>query len=193
VNISDLLVHDASNTTGDNAQPEADLMPRVGTSSYNSEPLQRRSGSSIAISVGSTPEVGRRLVGGSEILPSGLQTLHERTFNERLSKEPPFSTVNQGFGYLEPKPLLSDGTSIPELERQLKTLRGYSTDLLELSLVESHAKVQERIALLQTRIEQRREEKSRAVFSSLQENFPDIAEMAKNEARGLGLINDAPS
>jgi hypothetical protein len=29
-------------------------------------------------------------------------------------------------------------------------------------------------------------------LSSLQEDFPDIAEIAKNEARELGLINDAP-
>jgi hypothetical protein len=160
VNISDLLVH--AGADGENGHPEAAL----------SEPLQRRSG------------VGQRFVDGSEILPSGSQSLHERTFNERLSKKPPFS-INQGF-----EPRLSDGTSIPELERQIKALRGYSADLLELSLLESHAKVQERIALLQTRVEQRRYEKSRAVLSSLQEDFPDIAEIAKDEARELGLIND---
>jgi hypothetical protein len=44
--------------------------------------------------------------------------------------------------------------------------------------------------LLQTRVEQRRYEKSRAVLSSLQEDFPDIADIAKDEARELGLIND---
>jgi hypothetical protein len=77
--------------------------------------------------------------------------------------------------------------SIPVLEKRLEALRRYADDLLELSLVESHAKLLEKIAAYETQIEQIRRRKAERLFSNLNRDFPDLANVAMEEARRRGL------
>ncbi|RHZ57563.1 hypothetical protein CDV55_103839 [Aspergillus turcosus] len=77
--------------------------------------------------------------------------------------------------------------SIPVLEKRLDALRRYADDLLELSLVESHAKLLEKITAFETQIEQIRRRKAERLFSNLNRDFPDLANVAMEEARRRGL------
>jgi uncharacterized protein Yka (UPF0111/DUF47 family) len=77
--------------------------------------------------------------------------------------------------------------SIPVLEKRLDALRRYADDLLELSLVESHAKLLEKITAFETQIEQIRRQKAERLFSNLNRDFPDLANVAMEEARRRGL------
>ncbi|PKX92201.1 uncharacterized protein P174DRAFT_374014, partial [Aspergillus novofumigatus IBT 16806] len=77
--------------------------------------------------------------------------------------------------------------SIPVLEKRLEALRRYADDLLELSLVESHAKLLEKIITYETQIEQIRRQKAEKLFSNLNRDFPDLANVAMEEARRRGL------
>jgi hypothetical protein len=73
------------------------------------------------------------------------------------------------------------------LEKRLEALRRYADDLLELSLVESHAKLLEKITAYETQIEQIRRRKAERLFSNLNRDFPDLANVAIEEARRRGL------
>ncbi|KAH2146996.1 hypothetical protein KXV68_002989 [Aspergillus fumigatus] len=77
--------------------------------------------------------------------------------------------------------------SIPVLEKRLEALRRYAGDLLELSLVESHAKLLEKISAYEIQIEQIRRRKAERLFSNLNRDFPDLANVAMEEARRRGL------
>ncbi|GIK01608.1 hypothetical protein Aspvir_005646 [Aspergillus viridinutans] len=77
--------------------------------------------------------------------------------------------------------------SILILEKRLDALRRYADDLLELSLVESHAKVLEKITAFESQIEQIRRRKAEMLFSNLNRDFPDLANVAMEEARRRGL------
>ncbi|GIJ87792.1 hypothetical protein Asppvi_006705 [Aspergillus pseudoviridinutans] len=77
--------------------------------------------------------------------------------------------------------------SILILEKRLDALRRYADDLLDLSLVESHAKVLEKITAFESQIEQIRRRKAETLFSNLNRDFPDLANVAMEEARRRGL------
>ncbi|GAQ04296.1 hypothetical protein ALT_1617 [Aspergillus lentulus] len=77
--------------------------------------------------------------------------------------------------------------SIPVLEKRLDALRRYADDLLELSLVESHAKLLEKITAYETQIEEIKRRKAERLFSNLTRDFPDLANVAMEEARRRGL------
>ncbi|KAL2867078.1 uncharacterized protein BJX67DRAFT_372221 [Aspergillus lucknowensis] len=77
--------------------------------------------------------------------------------------------------------------SIRVLETKLDALRGYADDLLELSLVDSHAKILERISQFEAKIEQRKRRKAEVLLSNLNRDFPDLADLAREEARRRGL------
>ncbi|KAI9371894.1 hypothetical protein BJX61DRAFT_509790 [Aspergillus egyptiacus] len=76
---------------------------------------------------------------------------------------------------------------IRALERKLDALRGYANDLLDLSLIESHAKILERISQFEAEIEQRKRRKAQVLLSNLHRDFPDLADLAREEARRRGL------
>ncbi|GLA57372.1 hypothetical protein AtubIFM55763_008300 [Aspergillus tubingensis] len=84
-------------------------------------------------------------------------------------------------------PATTDEASISFLERKLEELRRYADELLDLSLVDSHAKVQEKISQLQGQIEERKRRKAEALFDSLDRDFPELATVAREEARRRGL------
>ncbi|KAL4882908.1 hypothetical protein BJY04DRAFT_226923 [Aspergillus karnatakaensis] len=75
--------------------------------------------------------------------------------------------------------------SIHDLEKKLESLRGYADDLLELSLVDSHRTVLERISQFEAEIERKR--KTDLLLSKLHSDFPDLADLAREEARRRGL------
>ncbi|KAL4866164.1 hypothetical protein BDV12DRAFT_173376 [Aspergillus spectabilis] len=77
--------------------------------------------------------------------------------------------------------------SIRVLEKKLEALRGYADDLLDLSLAESHAKILERIAQSEAEVEQRKRRKAEILLSNLNRDFPDLADLAREEARRRGL------
>ncbi|KAL5334307.1 hypothetical protein BJX70DRAFT_21486 [Aspergillus crustosus] len=79
-----------------------------------------------------------------------------------------------------------DEESICVLEKKLEALHGYADDLLELSLVDSHAKILERISQFEAEIEQRKRRKAEILLSKLNRDFPDIADLAREEARRRG-------
>ncbi|GLA48598.1 hypothetical protein AnigIFM63604_004136 [Aspergillus niger] len=84
-------------------------------------------------------------------------------------------------------PATTDEASISFLERKLEELRRYADELLDLSLVDSHAKVLEKIGQLQGQIEERKRRKAEALFDSLDRDFPELATVAREEARRRGL------
>ncbi|KAL4785667.1 hypothetical protein BJX76DRAFT_346855 [Aspergillus varians] len=81
----------------------------------------------------------------------------------------------------------SDQESIRDLESKLKALRGYADDILELSLVESHGRILDRISQLEAELEQRKRRKAELLLSRLNRDFPDLADLAREEARRQGL------
>ncbi|GKZ18818.1 hypothetical protein AbraIFM66951_009522 [Aspergillus brasiliensis] len=84
-------------------------------------------------------------------------------------------------------PATPDEASISSLGRRLEELRRYADELLDLSLVESHAKVLEKISQLQSQIEERKRRKAEALFDNLDRDFPELATVAREEARRRGL------
>ncbi|KJK65061.1 hypothetical protein P875_00010687 [Aspergillus parasiticus SU-1] len=84
-----------------------------------------------------------------------------------------------------PNPI--DEENIPSLERKLGALRQYADGLLELSLIDSHAKVLDKISSLEAQIERKRRQKAELLFSSLNRDFPDLADIAMEEARRRGI------
>ncbi|KAL5001118.1 hypothetical protein BDV10DRAFT_19525 [Aspergillus recurvatus] len=81
----------------------------------------------------------------------------------------------------------ADNESIQELENKLRALRGYADDALELSLMESHAKILDRISQVEAEIERQKRRKAELLFSRLNKDFPDLADLAREEARRRGL------
>ncbi|RDW86537.1 uncharacterized protein DSM5745_03179 [Aspergillus mulundensis] len=81
----------------------------------------------------------------------------------------------------------SDEESIQELENKIKALRGYADDFLELSLMESHARILDRISQFEAELEQRKRRKTELLLSRLNRDFPDLAAIAREEARRRGL------
>lgn len=79
----------------------------------------------------------------------------------------------------------ADDESIPSLEKKLEALRQYVAELLELSLVESHGKILERIGQLEEEVARRRQ-KAERLFRLLQQDFPDLADVMREEARRRG-------
>ncbi|PIG81185.1 hypothetical protein AARAC_005273 [Aspergillus arachidicola] len=84
-----------------------------------------------------------------------------------------------------PNPI--DEENIPSLERKLGALRQYADGLLELSLIDSHAKVLDKISSLEAQIERKRRQKAELLFSGLNRDFPDLADIAMEEARRRGI------
>lgn len=84
-----------------------------------------------------------------------------------------------------PNPI--DDENIPSLERKLGALRQYADGLLELSLIDSHAKVLDKISSLEAQIERKRRQKAELLFSGLNRDFPDLADIAMEEARRRGI------
>ncbi|PWY84492.1 hypothetical protein BO94DRAFT_547091 [Aspergillus sclerotioniger CBS 115572] len=84
-------------------------------------------------------------------------------------------------------PPLTDEASIVVLEKRLQALRRYADDLLDLSLVESHAKLLEKISQLQGQVEERKRRKAETLFDNLHRDFPELATLAREEARRQGL------
>ncbi|KAL6235548.1 hypothetical protein BDW75DRAFT_230171 [Aspergillus navahoensis] len=77
--------------------------------------------------------------------------------------------------------------SIQELENKLTALRGYADDVLELSLMESHPKIMDRISQVEAEIEQRKRRKAELLLSRLNRDFSDLADLAREEVRRRGL------
>ncbi|KAL2854826.1 hypothetical protein BJY01DRAFT_231789 [Aspergillus pseudoustus] len=93
--------------------------------------------------------------------------------------------------YLAPLEDKADGLdttgSISIMERKLDALREYAYDLFELDLVESRAKIVERISQLEIELEQLKRRKTEKVLANLSRDFPDLADVAREEARRRGL------
>lgn len=87
----------------------------------------------------------------------------------------------------DPKGDATEEESIHDLESKLEALRGYANDILELSLVESHAKILDRVSQLETEIEKRKRRKTELLLSKLDRDFPDLADLAREEARRRGV------
>ncbi|PYI33032.1 hypothetical protein BP00DRAFT_424409 [Aspergillus indologenus CBS 114.80] len=77
--------------------------------------------------------------------------------------------------------------SIVALEKKLDSLRQYAEELLDLSLVDSHAKLLEKVAELQKQVEEQKRRKAEVLFSNLHRDFPDLANIAREEARRRGF------
>ncbi|KAL4906262.1 hypothetical protein BDW74DRAFT_167386 [Aspergillus multicolor] len=77
----------------------------------------------------------------------------------------------------------SDEESTQELENKIKALRGYADDVLELSLMESHARILDRISQFEAERAQRKRRKTELLLSRLDRDFPDLAALAREEAR----------
>ncbi|KAL5357685.1 hypothetical protein BJX96DRAFT_163243 [Aspergillus floccosus] len=97
-----------------------------------------------------------------------------------------FLGQNEPHETVSPESMPADDESIPSLEKKLEALRQYATELLELSLVESHGKILERIGQLEEEVERRRRLKAEVLFRRLQRDFPDLANVAREEARRRG-------
>ncbi|KAE8373156.1 hypothetical protein BDV26DRAFT_272685 [Aspergillus bertholletiae] len=80
-----------------------------------------------------------------------------------------------------------DEENILSLEKKLGALRQYADGLLELSLTDSHAKVLDKIADLEAQIERKRRQKAELLFSGLNRDFPELADIAIEEARRRGI------
>ncbi|PYH92611.1 hypothetical protein BO71DRAFT_329506 [Aspergillus ellipticus CBS 707.79] len=81
----------------------------------------------------------------------------------------------------------TDEVSIIELEEKVRKLREYADRFLDLSLVDTHAKLVEKIAQLQQQIEEHKRRKAETLFDNLDQDFPDLASIAREEARRRGF------
>ncbi|KAL3464401.1 hypothetical protein BJX64DRAFT_254903 [Aspergillus heterothallicus] len=94
-------------------------------------------------------------------------------------------------GYLAPSKEDADGRNtsggIYVLERKIDALREYAYGVNELDMVESHAKIMERISQLEGELEQLKRRKAETLLANLSRDFPDIAEVARDEARRRGI------
>ncbi|PYI10452.1 hypothetical protein BO78DRAFT_383553 [Aspergillus sclerotiicarbonarius CBS 121057] len=109
----------------------------------------------------------------------------------RQGSPPPSLTPEEG-AFRRPTdkasvPSLTDEASIVFLEKRLEALRRYADELLDLSLVESHATLLEKIGQLQSQIEERKRRKAETLFDNLNRDFPELATLAREEARRRGL------
>ncbi|KAL4897146.1 hypothetical protein BDV59DRAFT_198568 [Aspergillus ambiguus] len=104
----------------------------------------------------------------------------------RVTENATFSGQNEPHETVSPGSKSVDDDSIRVLENKLEALRQYATELLDLSLVESHGKIVERIAQLEEEMERRRREKAKKLLGRLQQDFPDLADVAREEARRRG-------
>ncbi|GIC87087.1 uncharacterized protein Aud_003468 [Aspergillus udagawae] len=109
----------------------------------------------------------------SQYHPAALPEISNRLHHSSRENNSSFSSTSE--------------ESILTLEKRLDALRRYADDLLELSLVESHAKVLEKITAFETQIDQIRRRKAETLFSNLNRDFPDLANVAMEEARRRGL------
>ncbi|THC92803.1 hypothetical protein EYZ11_007705 [Aspergillus tanneri] len=80
-----------------------------------------------------------------------------------------------------------NGDNIASLEKKCDSLRQYADDLLELRLVESHAALLDRIGQLEAEIERRKRRKAEMLFDNLHRDFPELANMAREEAQRRGI------
>ncbi|KAL2813161.1 hypothetical protein BJX63DRAFT_232644 [Aspergillus granulosus] len=82
---------------------------------------------------------------------------------------------------------LNTSDSIPVIERKLDALREYAYDVNELNLTESRAKIMERISQLEAELGQLKRTKAARLLANLSRDFPDLADVAREEARRRGL------
>jgi hypothetical protein len=75
--------------------------------------------------------------------------------------------------------------AIPAMQRRLHTLRQYADDLTKLGLIESCATIEERISKLNAELEQLKRSKAQKLLRNLNRDFPNLADVAKEEARRL--------
>ncbi|KAE8401735.1 hypothetical protein BDV37DRAFT_285434 [Aspergillus pseudonomiae] len=102
-------------------------------------------------------------------------------------KNTPYRYPHEPNNHIANAPNPIDEENIPSLERKLGALRQYADGLLELSLIDSHAKVLDKISDIEARIERKRRQKAELLFSGLNRDFPDLADMAMEEARRRGI------
>ncbi|KNG87688.1 hypothetical protein ANOM_003907 [Aspergillus nomiae NRRL 13137] len=102
-------------------------------------------------------------------------------------KNTPYRYPHEPNNHIANAPNPIDEENIPSLERKLGALRQYADGLLELSLIDSHAKVLDKISDIEAQIERKRRQKAELLFSGLNRDFPDLADMAMEEARRRGI------
>ncbi|PYH45464.1 uncharacterized protein BP01DRAFT_340064 [Aspergillus saccharolyticus JOP 1030-1] len=114
--------------------------------------------------------------------------LDERRQLPRACLDPHSSSITS-FSPENQTPLSSSSgdISISALEKKLNSLRQYAEELLDLSLVDSHAKLLEKVAEMQKQVEEQKRRKAEALFSNLHRDFPDLADIAREEARRRGF------
>ncbi|KAJ0426042.1 hypothetical protein BJY00DRAFT_323599 [Aspergillus carlsbadensis] len=77
---------------------------------------------------------------------------------------------------------------IPAMERRRHTIRRYADDITtELGLIESRATIAERISQLKAELGHLKRAKAEKLLRNLDRDFPDLANVAREEARRLGL------
>lgn len=86
---------------------------------------------------------------------------------------------------------ISSEDEIAVLGSQIERLKRYPEQVLSLSLVESHAKLQEELVALKQKLAQKKLVKAEEIISQLAEDFPDIAITARKELERRQDIQDA--
>lgn len=164
-----------------NARPEAfDITPSHGTPSYEPGPIGSH-GSKGQLRISDLVENGSSPVEATSTPRSGI--VHPPAHHGPSRDDSGSRNDHRPSEF----PSAGNGESIAALEKKRDALRQYADDLIELALVESHAKVLDTICQLENEIEQRRRAKAELLFSNLHRDFPHLADLAREEARRRGI------
>ncbi|KAF4634883.1 hypothetical protein G7Y89_g3216 [Cudoniella acicularis] len=90
-----------------------------------------------------------------------------------------------------PSITISFEDDIADLRSQIERLEGYAKRMLSLSLIESHASLQEELAALKRMFAQKKLEKAEELINKLAGEFPDLSKKAREElTRQRNMIRD---
>ncbi|KAJ5322383.1 hypothetical protein N7452_010672 [Penicillium brevicompactum] len=132
---------------------------------------------------------GHQMLTASNASPAFPQTPEHTTINSSIAS-PQVQTHRNRLAAdgINATPDIRSIDKIPALQEQLETLSAYADDLLELGLIDTRTRVLDRARQLETQISEVKRKKAHLLFSKMRNDFPDLADLATEEARRQNLV-----
>lgn len=132
---------------------------------------------------------GHRMLTSSNSLPAFPHTpVHTIVDSSIESPQPQTNQTSLTADEINATPNTRGIEKIKSLQEKLEALFSYADDLLELALVDTHARVLHRAHQLEAQISEAKRQKAQLLFSKMRSDFPDLADLATEEARCQKLI-----